>query len=157
MSAATSPVFWLKHASTAKSTSVIPEALLTIWYVAAGSALGGASRYVIGTALQQRFGLAFPVGTLIVNITGSLLLGFVLRLALGGNQISPETRIFLTTGFCGGYTTFSTFTYDTAVMFESGQYRRAALYVTLSVVLSLAATFGGFALAQSALTFRSRA
>jgi fluoride exporter len=157
MSAAINPVFWPKHASTAKSSSVFSGALLTIWYVAAGSALGGASRYVIGTALQQRFGLAFPVGTLIVNITGSLLLGFLLRFALGSNQLSPETRIFLTTGFCGGYTTFSTFTYDTAVMFESGQYRRAAFYVTLSVVLSLVATFAGFALAQSALTFRSRA
>lgn len=130
---------------------------MLIWYIALGSALGGVSRYVIGGALQQRFGLAFPVGTLIVNITGSLLLGFLMRIALGGNQISPETRVFLTTGFCGGYTTFSTFTYDTAVMFEGGQYRRAALYITLSVVLSLIAAFGGFALAQSALTFRSRA
>ena len=131
--------------------------MLTIWYIAAGSALGGAGRYVIGTALQQRFGLAFPVGTHHITIPGSLLLGFLLRLALGGSQISPETRIFLTTGFCGGYTTFSTFTYETAVMVESGQYRRAAVYITLSVVLSLLATFGGFALAQSALTFRGRA
>jgi fluoride exporter len=131
---------------------------MLIWlYVAAGSALGGVSRYVVGAALQQRFGLAFPVGTLAINIAGSLLLGFIMRLALGGSQISPETRIFLTTGFCGGFTTFSTFSYDTSVMFESGQYRRAALYVTLSVVLSLLATFAGFALAQSALTFRSRA
>ena len=130
---------------------------MLIWlYVAVGSAMGGVSRYVIGTAVQQRFGLAFPVGTLLVNITGSLLLGFILRFALGGTQISPETRVFLTTGFCGGYTTFSTFSYDTAVMFESGQYRRAVVYVTLSVVLSVLATFAGFALAQSALTFRSR-
>ena len=129
---------------------------MLIWYIAAGSALGGVSRYMIGGALQQRFGLALPVGTLFINIAGSLLLGFILRLALGGTQISPETRIFLTTGFCGGFTTFSTFTYDTAVMFESGQYRRAALYITLSVGLSLLATFAGFALAQSALTFRSR-
>lgn len=131
---------------------------MLIWlYIAVGSGLGGVSRYVVGTAIQQRFGLAFPVGTLVINITGSLLLGFILRLALGGTQISPETRALLTTGFCGGYTTFSTFTYDTAVMFESGQYRRAAAYVTLSVVLSLLATFAGFAIAQSALTFRSRA
>jgi CrcB protein len=131
---------------------------MLIWlYVAAGSALGGVSRYVIGSALQQRFGIAFPVGTLVVNITGSLLLGFILRLALGGTQISPETRIFLTTGFCGGYTTFSTFTYDTAAMLEGGQYRRAFVYITLSLVLSVLATFAGFALAQSALTFRSRA
>lgn len=131
---------------------------MLIWlYVAAGSAIGGVSRYAIGGAVQQRFGLAFPAGTLLVNITGSLLLGFILRFALGGTQISPETRILLTTGFCGGYTTFSTFSYDTAVMFESGQYRRAVVYVTLSVVLSVLATFAGFALAQSALTFRSRA
>jgi CrcB protein len=131
---------------------------MLIWlYIAVGSAAGGVSRYVIGSAVQQRFGVSFPVGTLLVNITGSLLLGFIMRLALGGTQISPETRIFLTTGFCGGYTTFSTFSYDTAVMFESGQYRRAMLYVTLSVVLSVIATFAGFALAQSALTFRSRA
>jgi fluoride exporter len=130
---------------------------MLIWlYIAVGSAAGGVSRYVIGSAMQQRFGVSFPVGTLLVNITGSLLLGLIMRLALGGTQISPETRIFLTTGFCGGYTTFSTFSYDTAVMFESGQYRRAMLYVTLSVVLSVIATFAGFALAQSALTFRSR-
>jgi len=130
---------------------------MLIWYIAVGSALGGVGRYVIGTALQQRLGLAFPVGTLIVNISGSLLLGFLLRYALGVTQISPETRAFLTTGFCGGYTTFSTFTYDTAIMFESGQFRRAALYITLSVVVSLVAMFAGFALAQSALTFRSGA
>jgi CrcB protein len=128
-----------------------------IWlYVAVGSAAGGVSRYLLGTAIQQRYGLGFPIGTLVVNITGSLLLGFILRLALGGTQMSPETRILLTTGFCGGYTTFSTFTYETAAMFESGQYRRAIVYVTLSVVLSVLATFAGFALAQSALTFRSR-
>jgi CrcB protein len=130
---------------------------MLIWYIAVGSALGGVGRYVIGTALQQRVGIAFPIGTLIVNISGSLLLGFLLRYALGVTQISPETRAFLTTGFCGGYTTFSTFTYDTAVMFESGQFRRAALYITLSVVVSLVAMFAGFALAQSALTFRSGA
>ncbi|HEY5086395.1 MAG TPA: fluoride efflux transporter CrcB [Gemmatimonadaceae bacterium] len=130
---------------------------MLIWYIALGSAMGGVGRYLVGAALQQRFGLAFPVGTLVVNITGSLLIGFIMRFALGGTQISPEARIFLTTGICGGYTTFSTFTYDTVLMFESGQFRRAALYVTLSVALSLVATFAGFGLAQSALTFRSRA
>ncbi|MDQ2888945.1 MAG: fluoride efflux transporter CrcB [Gemmatimonadota bacterium] len=130
---------------------------MLIWlYVAAGSALGGVSRYVIGSALQTRIGFAFPVGTLLVNITGSLLLGFIMRLAFGNTQMSPETRIFLTTGFCGGYTTFSTFSFETAGMLETGQYWRAAAYVTLSVVLSITATFAGFALAQSALAFRGR-
>ena len=129
---------------------------MLIWlYVAAGSALGGVSRYIIGSALQQRFGMTFPVGTLLVNVTGSLLLGFVLRLAFGGAQMSPESRIFLTTGFCGGYTTFSTFSYETAAMLDTGQYSRAVLYVTLSVVLSIIATFAGLALAQSTLSFRT--
>lgn len=131
---------------------------MLIWlYVAVGSAFGGVGRYVIGGAIQQRFGLAFPVGTLVINIAGSFLIGFILRLALGGTQMSPETRILLTTGFCGGFTTFSTFSYETATLIEGGQYRRAAIYVALSVVVSLVATFAGFALAQSALTFRSRA
>jgi CrcB protein len=129
---------------------------MLILYIAIGSALGGVSRYVLGTALQERLGVGFPIGTLLVNITGSLLIGFIIRFALGGSEMSPETRVFLTTGFCGGYTTFSTFSYETAVMFENGQARRAVLYVTLSVVLSVVATFAGFALAQSAVAFRSR-
>ncbi|HEY5087216.1 MAG TPA: fluoride efflux transporter CrcB, partial [Gemmatimonadaceae bacterium] len=121
---------------------------MLIWlYVAVGSAFGGVSRYVVGAAIQQRFGLAFPMGTLLINITGSFLIGFILRLALGGTQMSPETRIFLTTGFCGGFTTFSTFSYDTATLIEGGQYRRAGTYVVLSVVVSIIATFAGFALA----------
>ncbi|MEO7041716.1 MAG: fluoride efflux transporter CrcB [Gemmatimonadaceae bacterium] len=131
---------------------------MLIWlYVAVGSALGGVSRYVVGAAIQQRVGFAFPMGTLLINIVGSFLIGFILRLALGGTQMSPETRIFLTTGFCGGFTTFSTFSYETAALIEVGQYRRAATYVILSVVVSVIATFAGFALAQSALTFRIRA
>ncbi|MEO7103343.1 MAG: fluoride efflux transporter CrcB [Gemmatimonadaceae bacterium] len=130
---------------------------MLIWlYVAVGSAVGGVGRYVVGGAIQQRFGLAFPAGTLLINITGSFLIGFILRLALGGTQMSPETRILLTTGFCGGFTTFSTFSYETATLIEGGQYRRAATYVVLSVVVSVVATFAGFALAQSALTFRGR-
>ncbi len=126
--------------------------MLTILYVGIGSALGGVSRYVIGFAVQQRFGSGFPVGTLLINVTGSFVIGFLLRAAFAGTQISPETRAFLATGFCGGYTTFSTFSYDTATLIEGGEYSRAALYIVLSVVLSLVAVFAGFALAQSAIT-----
>jgi CrcB protein len=128
-----------------------------IWYVAVGSAIGGASRYMLGLAVQQRVGGGFPVGTLIINITGSLLLGFLMRAAFASTNLTPEVRAFLTTGLCGGYTTFSTFSYETAGLLESGQYGRAGLYIVLSIVLSLAATFVGFALAQSMLTFRDHA
>lgn len=124
---------------------------MLLLYIAAGSALGGVMRYVVGFAIQQRAGVEFPLGTLIINITGSLLLGFLLRAALEGVSVSPEVRAFLTTGFCGGYTTFSTFSYDSVALIEGGEYRRAATYVILSVVLSLIATFVGIALAQSAL------
>lgn len=124
-----------------------------IWYVALGSAVGGASRFVLSSFIQQRTG-TFPLGTLIVNITGSLALGFLLRYALGSTSVSAETRALLTTGFCGGYTTFSTFSYETMQLIDDGDYRRAATYVGLSVVLSLAATFLGMLGAGQLLAMR---
>lgn len=128
-----------------------------IWYVAFGSAIGGASRYALGLAIQQRASAGFPTSTLLINVTGSLLLGFLLRAAFTSATFTPEVRALLTTGFCGGYTTFSTFSYDTALLLERGDYGRAVLYVTLSVVLAIAATFVGFAIAQSMLGVRDRA
>ncbi len=125
-----------------------------IWYIALGSAIGGASRYALGSALQQRVAPGFPVSTLVINVTGSLLLGFLLRAAFASPAFTPEVRAMLTTGFCGGYTTFSTFSYDTALLLERGDYGRVALYVGLSVTLSIAATFAGFAAAQSLLGVR---
>jgi CrcB protein len=125
-----------------------------IWYVALGGAAGSALRYVIASWIQARSGGPFPVGTLIVNVSGSILLGFVLRYALEAPAISPEVRALLTTGVIGGYTTFSTFTYETAALVEEGDWRRAALYVGLSVVISLAGTFLGFAGARELLAIR---
>ena len=125
-----------------------------IWYVAMGGAAGSALRYVIASWIQARSGGPFPVGTLIVNISGSILLGLVLRYALEAPAISPEVRALLTTGVIGGYTTFSTFSYETAALIEEGDWRRAALYVGLSVVISLAGTFLGFAGARELLAIR---
>lgn len=125
-----------------------------LWYVALGSAVGGASRFALSAFIQQRTSSAFPLGTLIVNITGSLVLGFVLRYALGSPSVSTEVRALLTTGFCGGYTTFSTFSYESIALIEDGDYRRAAIYVVLSVVVSLVATFLGIAAAGQLLAAR---
>jgi CrcB protein len=122
-----------------------------IWWVAAGSAAGGVARFLLGTAIQQRAGGAFPIGTLLVNLTGSLLLGFLLRWALGVPSVSPEMRAMLTTGFCGGYTTFSTFSYETVALMEEGDWRRAALYMAASVALSLLGAFLGIAAARALL------
>jgi len=128
--------------------------ILMTGYVAVGSAAGGALRFWLGGLVQRMTGGAFPSGTLFVNITGSFLLGFLIRYALASQAISPEMRVLLTTGFCGGYTTFSTFSYETAGMLEDGDYHRAALYIALSLVVTLIGTFLGFALAREMLKLR---
>ncbi|MBV6520292.1 MAG: putative fluoride ion transporter CrcB [Gemmatimonadaceae bacterium] len=124
--------------------------------VGVGSALGGIARLLLSTMIQQRASTAFPLGTLIVNVSGSLALGFLMRYTLAIPEISMETRAMLTTGFCGGYTTFSTFSYETAALIEDGDYRRAGLYVFLSVAASLVAVLVGFAGAREFLAWRSR-
>ena len=122
-----------------------------------GSAIGGMTRFLLGSAIQHRAGTGFPLGTFIINVTGSLLVGFLLRYALGTPAVSAELRALLTTGFCGGYTTFSTFSFETAVLLEDGDHRQAALYVSLSVIVGLLATFLGFAAARAVLGFQERA
>ncbi|HEV8447124.1 MAG TPA: fluoride efflux transporter CrcB [Gemmatimonadaceae bacterium] len=105
--------------------------------VAVGGALGSVVRYLVGAFIQGRVATPFPVGTFAVNISGSLLLGFLMRLGLETTALGPEMRFFLTTGFCGGYTTFSTFSYETFRLFEDGEYGTAGFYVASSVVLAL--------------------
>lgn len=125
------------------------------WYVAVGSAVGGVARFGLAAIIQQRVGPNFPAGTLLINISGSFLLGLIFRYALGTDAISLEVRTLLTTGFCGGYTTFSTFSYDTMVLLEEGQSARATTYVVLSVVLSLVATWLGITAARALLSART--
>jgi CrcB protein len=119
--------------------------------------VGGLARFYLGAFIQQRAGADFPAGTLVINITGSFLLGFIMRYALRSGGVSPEVRALLTTGFCGGYTTFSTFSYETASLLEDGEYARASLYVGASVLVSLIAAFLGFAAAQRLLALRQHA
>lgn len=125
-------------------------------YIALGSALGGVSRYLVGGLVHRLASTTFPAGTLLVNLTGSLLLGFLLRYAVETSSLTPEMRGLLTVGFCGGYTTFSTFSYETATLLEDGQWVRAAGYIAASVVLSVLGTFAGFALARQAIELRER-
>lgn len=127
------------------------------WYVAIGSGIGGLARLLLGTLVQQKTGSSFPLGTLVINITGSFLLGFLIRYALGTPNVTPEIRALLTTGFCGGYTTFSTYSFETATLIEDGRYQRAAVYIVLSVGVALLGTFGGFATARQLLAFRASA
>ena len=131
--------------------------MTVLWAVASGAALGGLARFYLGDAIQHRAGLDFPAGTLVINITGSFLIGLFARYALQSATISPELRIFLITGFCGGYTTFSTFSYETIGLLTDGEYGRASLYVGTSVALALAATVCGIAAANWLLALRQSA
>ncbi len=118
-----------------------------VWYVAIGGALGSVARFLIGNLIQERAGPGYPIGTLVVNVTGSLLLGFLAESTLA-NTASREVRVFLTAGLCGGYTTFSTFSLETVRLLEAGDHRRAAVNVGAAVILSLLATGAGLALGR---------
>lgn len=127
-----------------------------LFYVAIGSALGGVSRYLLGGLIQRLLDTTFPAGTLFVNISGSFLLGAILRYAVDTPSLTPEVRALLTIGFCGGYTTFSTFSYETVALLKDGEWTRACLYVAASVLLSLLGTFLGFALARQVIAFQQQ-
>ena len=125
-----------------------------LWYIAVGSALGGVSRYLVGGLVQHLLDTTFPGGTLAVNATGSFLLGMFLRYATDTPTLTPELRAFLTIGFCGGYTTFSTFSYETVALAEDGEWTWAMAYVAASLLLSFAGVILGFAAARSIIALR---
>ena len=119
-----------------------------IWYIALGSAIGGMLRYLLGGWIQRAAGHGFPLGTLVINVSGSLALGLLLRWASHPPTLKPDLRAFLTVGLCGGFTTFSTFSAESITLMQDGQWGKAMTYVLLSVTLSLAATAAGFAMAR---------
>lgn len=111
--------------------------------VALGSAVGGVSRFLLSAFIEQRTATSFPFATLLVNVSGSLLLGFLATWTFETAGFSAELRALLTTGLCGGYTTFSTFSLETMALAEDGTMGRAAAYVALSVTLSVLAALCG--------------
>ena len=128
-----------------------------IWYVAFGSALGGVARFLMVPWAQRWFSTGFPGGTLTVNILGSLIIGMVLRLAGEQGVMTPETRVFLTVGVCGGFTTFSSFSAESVELMQSGQWARAGVYVLASVTLCLIATALGWYVGGGAMALRRAA
>ena len=122
----------------------------TILSVAAGGALGAAARYGISGWFQQATRSDFPWRTILVNVTGSLVLGFMM-VWLRATMASAELRTLLTVGVLGGYTTFSTLTYETAAMFQEGEWRRAGFSALGSLVLGLVALMLGMAAADALL------
>jgi CrcB protein len=125
-----------------------------LWYVAIGGAAGSVLRFALSSAIQRSAPVGFPAGTLVVNITGSLLLGLFMSYMLGSGVASPAIRALLTTGFCGGYTTFSTFSYEAITLLEDGDWRRALLYMALSLLCSLVAVWLGIVAGRQVLAWR---
>ena len=117
--------------------------------VAIGGAVGSVCRYLVGVVALRLFGPAFPWGTLIVNLAGSFAIGVLTELLARRFNASLELRVLLVTGFLGGFTTFSSFSLDTIVLYERGAFALAAAYVLASVILSLGATFAGMAVIRA--------
>ncbi len=109
--------------------------------VSIGAALGGGLRYWFSGFVYKFLPATFPYGTLIINIAGSFILGIVMFYLNEKEMISHEVRLFLTVGFCGGFTTFSTFSYETINLIKDAQYMGAAFNVFLNVALSLLGIF----------------
>jgi fluoride exporter len=107
--------------------------------VAAGGAIGSVARYLVGIWSGKMFGINFPWGTLIINVTGSFLIGLFVGLFATKWDLPQAARIFLIVGICGGYTTFSTFSLDSFYLMERGEAVAAGAYMIGSVVLSLGA------------------
>jgi fluoride exporter len=113
-----------------------------------GGGLGSALRHAINVASPRVFGTAFPYHTFIINITGSTIMGLIAGYLAFRGDASQSWRLFLMTGILGGYTTFSAFSLDAALLYERGEFGLAALYVLGSVVLSIAGLFAGLALVR---------
>ena len=113
-----------------------------------GGGLGAALRHGVNLLSARLFGTSFPWHTLIENVTGSLAMGLLAGYFAFKTEPSQAWRLFLTTGILGGYTTFSAFSLDAALLYERGQIGLAALYVLASVVLSIAGLFAGLALVR---------
>lgn len=116
--------------------------------VGAGSCLGGIARYLSTKYIQSAVETAFPWGTFAVNVAGCLLIGLVFGALERGVTIPPAVRLFLTVGFCGGFTTFSTFANENYLLFSSSQFPMALLYAGLSVVAGFAAVYLGYFIAK---------
>lgn len=111
--------------------------------VALGGAIGSLMRYLIAGQIQSAAWPGFPWGIFFVNISGGFVMGIVVELSALKLSLSPELRAFLTVGILGGYTTFSTFSLDSALLIERGDFAAAAAYIAGSALLSIVALFAG--------------
>ncbi len=113
-----------------------------------GGGIGAALRHGVNLSTARAFGTAFPYGTLTVNVVGSLIMGALAAYFAFKGDATQHWRLFLTTGILGGFTTFSAFSLDAMLLYERGEAGLAAFYVAVTVALSIAGLFAGFALVR---------
>ena len=116
---------------------------LAILAVALGGAAGSVARYLVNLAFVARLGSGFPWATFTINVTGSFLIGVVMQIAASRLGMSPYVRVLLATGVLGGFTTFSSFSFEALTLGSGGAIMASVLYVVGSVVLGVLAAFGG--------------
>ena len=123
---------------------------ITYFWVALGGAIGSAARFWLTGAIAALTGPRFPWGTLLINILGSFVIGLVAGLTMAPARVAwhPDVRIFLMTGICGGFTTFSAFSLQTLELFQGGEVAAGIGYVFTSAALCIVAVWAGFALAR---------
>jgi CrcB protein len=119
-----------------------------ILLVGAGSAIGGILRLLVGKGIMQFFQYPFPLGTFLVNISGSFVIGLLYALFGKSGNLSPSALLFMATGVCGGFTTFSAFSYENLLLMKNGNYIMAGLYIASSLILGLLAVFAGYAVGK---------
>ncbi|MBX3071089.1 MAG: fluoride efflux transporter CrcB [Thermomicrobiales bacterium] len=117
-------------------------------WVGIGGFLGANARYFMSRAILDRFGTAFPWGTLTVNIIGSFLIGVIMEFLIRRSGLDPAYRLFLVVGVLGGFTTFSSFSYETVVLLDEEKVARAAAYILSSNLLAITACILGIALVR---------
>ncbi|WP_194768494.1 fluoride efflux transporter CrcB [Tamlana sp. I1] len=120
----------------------------SLLFVFVGGGFGSVLRYIIGKHLNS-FESGIPYGTFVANILGSLLIGLILGLAAKNDTLTQNHTLLLATGFCGGFTTFSTFAYENHVFLKSGDFLSFAMYTCLSFIVGFLAVFFGMFLAKS--------
>lgn len=119
--------------------------------VSTGSFFGGGTRYVVSQWLQTLTSLSFPLGTFVVNVVGCLLIGFLSGLNYGGGFMTPTTKLLLTTGFCGGFTTFSTFVNEGSALGRDGNFTWLALYIIGSLAVGFLCLLAGNMISKTLL------
>jgi CrcB protein len=141
------PVHRICHDVREQESFILKEQMMDVFAryaaVAAGGAFGAILRYYLGGTVLGRWAAPFPLATFVINVSGSFFIGFFLTLTAERFQVDPLIRLALAVGFVGAFTTFSTFEYETARLFEDGVRIYALLNIALSVVVGFAAVWGG--------------